>query len=376
MNSPVSARRWFPESENARLNHGSYGLTPKPVATARRRWLQECENAPEHFYRSVLADQLDRARETAGRFLGVDPELLTFTANATEAFRLLLSRLDPSINRVVLTDLCYGTIRQAIEEWIHLGNDRSQTTVSIRPLLLLGQESAITDRLSDACEPGCLLVVDQIPSSVPVRLPIASIVERCGTNVTVVVDGTHAAGTLPHPVPKDVLWFASLHKWCYTAKTCGVFTVPQGATPQAREQLTLSTRDYSPALSLAEALDFPIAHLGLDWPELRNTNSDIVGSGLDILASTFDGQTVHDRSVPMGIFQTSIAVEETEPEIMSRLSGYGVEVAAFKSDDGLALRVSGQPYVSLDDFDRLARALRDLFHEGKPCSALGGGDLP
>lgn len=328
---------------------------------ARHEWLRQCEQAPEHFHRHVVPDQLDATRDTVGAFLGVEPTRLTFTANATEAFRLLLSRLGPSINRIVSTDLCYGTVGYELEEWMRGGEDRTRAVVPIRSLLLQGDDGQLIDRLAEACTPRSLLVVDQIPSSVPVRLPVAQIIEECTEVAAIAVDGTHAAGALASPVPKAAYWFASFHKWAYSAATSGVLAAPQGSDWSAvAERLRLSTRDHSATFSLPDAFAFPADHLGMSWQELRRLNADVVQRGLRLLEFEGHGTITHDDALPMGLLQTSMQLDDSEPAAMRRLYDMGVEVAAFDNDDGFAFRVSGQPYVSSLDFGRLSDCLRSL----------------
>ena len=98
------------------LNHGSFGLTPKPVLAVQARLKREMERDPPRFFdHHRLMPRLAEARAAAAEALGASAEDLVFADNATTAVNAVLQSLAfPAGAEVVTTDQVYPAVRNAL----------------------------------------------------------------------------------------------------------------------------------------------------------------------------------------------------------------------------------------------------------------------
>ncbi|MDG1188685.1 MAG: aminotransferase class V-fold PLP-dependent enzyme [Ilumatobacter sp.] len=346
----------------SKLNHGSYGLMPVAVSDEYVRWQTLCHNEPERFHRDLVPKETARTASTVACHFNVEEKQVEFSANATEAFRLILSSLSSRTDRIVVTDLTYPSVIQAVSEWQTAAAGRTLQVVPVEGHLIDGAADRIVSSIAGAATESTLVVVDQIPSSVPLEMPVLKLIDSLEPEVQIAVDGAHAAGIVEHPVPDGVIWFTSFHKWLYGPPTSGAVVWPACWQREPKPMATrLGTRDHSAVFSLSSAIDFPHRELGITWPQLQATNSKTLAAGLARLQDRVGGSVVHDTRFPMGLLHTEIPVGGRDAsEHMRWFREHGVEVAVFENGDAITLRVSGQAYVSSEDFDRLGVLLERL----------------
>src|SRR5690348_8316360 len=75
------------------LNHGSFGAVPRQVAEHQRRIRDRADANPMRFFRVELPELKARAREVAGKFLGVGADEVALVRNPTEWVATVLSSL-------------------------------------------------------------------------------------------------------------------------------------------------------------------------------------------------------------------------------------------------------------------------------------------
>src|SRR5687767_2951254 len=113
----VGARALWPLPQGLTfLNHGSFGLTPKPVLKAQARFKAEMERDPPRFFdHHRLLPRLADARAAAAEALGAAPEDLVFVDNASTGINAVLQSLAfPAGAEVVSTDQVYPAVRNAL----------------------------------------------------------------------------------------------------------------------------------------------------------------------------------------------------------------------------------------------------------------------
>jgi len=65
------------------LNHGSFGVTPKPVFEEYQRWQCELEKQPVEFLGRRITGLLAESRAALGGYLGTHADNLVYTQNVT-----------------------------------------------------------------------------------------------------------------------------------------------------------------------------------------------------------------------------------------------------------------------------------------------------
>jgi len=366
---------WGLEAGVAHLNHGSYGAVPVPVRAAQAEAARWIERSPERFYREWLRPALAASRATVGAFLRVDPDAIALVENATAGVQQALDAIDLERGQeIVVTDHGYPWVRAAAERAAARVGGRVRTAELPRSWMHGVDPDALVAAIGDAVTPRtALVIVDQITSGTALPLGSAEVVRALGRAVPVLVDGAHAPGLIDAPlVDGAAFWVGNLHKWAFAPRTAAVLY----ASPRFRARVQppvasadaalgfprafdyLGTQDPSAYLALPAALDFPRAHLGLDFAGLRSRNRAVLADGLAVLEARAGlvasaDQGIPMRTVPLGIEGDGAAAQAW----MERLWAEGIEVAVVPNGGALHLRLSCQAYVEAEDFVRLADVL-------------------
>ena len=368
-------RLWGLEAGVAHLNHGSYGAVPVPVREAQAAAARWIERSPERFYRERLRPALASSRAAVGAFLGVDPDAIALVENATAGVQLALDAIGLERGQeIVVTDHGYPWVRAAVERVAAQVGGRVRIAELPRAWMGGVDPRALVAAVGDAVTPRtALVIVDQITSGTALALDAAAVVRAVGTAVPVLVDGAHAPGLVDAPVVEGAaFWVGNLHKWAFAPRTAAVLYASPRFRARVRPQVASAdagrgfprafdyqgTQDPSAFLALPAALDFPQAHLGLEFGELRARNRAVLAEGLTLLEARVGLLAAADQGIPMRTVALGVEGDGAAAQAwMERLWAEGVEVAVVPIDGALHLRLSCQAYVEAEDFVRLADVL-------------------
>jgi isopenicillin-N epimerase len=372
---------WALDPALAYLNHGGFGATPAPVLAEQQTWRRALERNPTQFLTRQLPDLLAGIRAELAAFLNAPADALVFTGNATEGTQTVIAQtpLEPG-DELLTTDHCYGAVLGQLRR----AAEASGATLRIAPVPLPAPggpaltPAAVTQAVvSQLTEHTRLLVIDHVASCSGLVFPVAGIAAACRqAGVPVLVDGAHAAGMLP--VDLGALgadfWVGNLHKWVCAPKAAAVLY----AAPRRRAELRplvashrvfdgfqpafdwTGTRDPSALLAVPAALGF-FAERG--WPEVRRANNDLARRGAELVAVHLgteppplgDGLAASMRLVPL---PAALPDEAARRDLEQRLfTGHGVVVPATSHGGWRWLRVSAQLYNTIEDYERLAKAV-------------------
>ena len=178
----------------ARLNHGSFGATPKPVLAAvekcRAQWLAQPD---DEYFSGTLDAELQAATAAAADAIGAPAAETALVENATVAAAIVFRRWSQLDGTVLLPANAYGGVKasalaafgpQRVKEW---------------PFPFPGTTHAhILDWLDQALkqhDPRYVLL-DHVSSQPAVVCPVAEMVALCRRRgvAEVAVDGAHALG--------------------------------------------------------------------------------------------------------------------------------------------------------------------------------------
>lgn len=267
---------WHLEPEGIFLNHGSFGACPKEVLAAQSALRERMERQPDVFFRRNVSprnpdNDLRKAADRLGRFVGTTGERIAFVSNATEAVNTVLRAVELTAgDEILVLDCVYNAVRLAAEDVCRRHGARL-VKVSL-PIPLTAND--VVERIVDAAGPRTkLAIVDHISSPTATVFPVAEITRALkAKGVRVMIDGAHALGQLALDLPAiGADWYtANGHKWLYAPKGCAMFyatadvaamTAPLSVShwyemgfPRAFDYV--GTRDVTPFLSVPAALDF------------------------------------------------------------------------------------------------------------------------
>jgi isopenicillin-N epimerase len=374
---------WLLDPAATFLNHGSYGACPRAVLAAQRQWRDRLEAQPVRFMHDVLPGALrDSAAALAG-FLGVQAEDravdLVFVENATSGVNAVLRSLTfgPG-DEVLTTSHVYPAVRNAIRQIC--GSAGASPIEAPIPFPLQSPQQAV-DAIAAALGPRTrLVVIDAVTSPTAVVLPVAEIAARCrAAGVRLLVDAAHAPGMIPLDVAAlGADWVTgNAHKWLFAPKGCAFLwarkEAQEGLHPVvishglghgfAAEFDWVGTRDPSAWLAAGAALDFWRA---LGGPALMARNRALADEAARMLAEAW-GTEIGAPAAMRGAMATirlplpGTAERETGLAINRRLwAEHRVEVPIMAFAGRLWARISAQAYNDLDDYRRLADAVRAM----------------
>jgi isopenicillin-N epimerase len=389
---PGSLRaEWQLDPAVAFLNHGSFGACPTRVLEAQAELRARLEREPVRFFVRELPALLDAARAEVAAFVGARPEDLAFVRNATAGVNAVVRSLDlgPG-DEVLTTDHEYNACRNALD---YVAARRGARVVVARiPFPLAGPDAAAAAVLAAAGPRTRLALVDHVTSPTALVLPVARLVaDLRARGVETLVDGAHAPGMLDLDLERlgAAYYVANCHKWLCAPKGAGFLWVrrdrqagvhptsishgwnaPPG--PRSRFQVEFDwtgTDDPTPALCVPAAIRFMGTLLPGGWPEVRARNRALALEARDLLAAALrvDRPCPDEMIGAMAALPLPDGSPEPPPsalymdELQSRLlDRHGVEVPVipWPAPPRRLLRVSAQVYNTIDEYRRLAAALK------------------
>jgi isopenicillin-N epimerase len=249
---------------------------------------------------------------------------------------------------------------------------------------------AVIGGMSDRTQ---LVVIDHVTSPTALVLPVEKIIREAHLRgIPVLVDGAHAPGMLDLDVEslQADFYTGNCHKWLCSPKGAGFLWVAEpyrdrvrptvlshaagpGPRPERfREEFDWTgTADPTAVLCVPEAIRCMAQLRPGGWPEIRRSNRELVLAGCRLLIQ-LDGVEAAGPESMIGSMAAVIlptAADAAEKDrfglepLQSRLyDEHGIEVAVMGRPawpDRL-LRISAQLYNSIEEYDRLARALERL----------------
>jgi isopenicillin-N epimerase len=373
----AAARREFLlESGTAFLNHGSFGAAPRSVLEAAESWRRRMEANPDLFLREILPSALRAGAARVAQFIRAKPDDVVFVDNATAGMNAVLRALqfDPN-DEILATTHTYGAVRQAIR---YVCDRTGARLVEADISLPVTGESSLVAAVS-ACVTSRtrLVVLDHISSPTGLIFPVAELAALArARGAQVLIDGAHGPGQLELDVPAlGADWYVgNCHKWLFAPRSCAFLWCrddskhdlhPLAISHHYGEGFTTEfdwtgTRDFSAWLAVVDALRF-FDRLGA--ARVRTYNHDLVVTAASRIAAAW--QTPLDA--PAAMHGSMIALRlpprlqvygpptrDTARRLQSAiLAEHRVAVAIIALGDALWVRISGQIYNTLEDYEKL-----------------------
>lgn len=211
------------------VNHGSYGLTPKPVLDYMDEMNKEHELNPDEFYLIRAKDRYVRQLKLLGEFLKVDYRNLVLIAHATMAVNCVLRSIpwDFKKDRILIHSSTYRACAYSVD-FLH---DRFNLQFDIVDVQYPMEDDELVQKfeakLSHTRYKLCMF--DTVCSMPGVRFPYKELIKVCKKYDTwTLIDGAHGIGLenmdfLSELKPDFIT--SNLHKWFSTPKSCAFIYV-------------------------------------------------------------------------------------------------------------------------------------------------------
>jgi isopenicillin-N epimerase len=381
-------QHWTLDPEIVFLNHGSFGACPIPVLEAQARFRAELEREPVQFFDRLLGSELERARGVAAAFVGARTQDFVFVRNSTAGVNAVLRSLEFERGDALLTtDHVYNACRNTLE---YVARRMGVEVIVVQVPLPIRHPEDVLARILDAVTPRVrLALIDHVTSHTGLVFPLAAIVrELRERGIETLVDGAHGPGM----VEVDFrglgagYYAGNFHKWVSAPKGAAMLCVRedlqadlhpisishglarQGQARFLDEFAWTGTDDPSSWLCVPEAIAFFERALPGGFPELRMRNRALALQARRLLAGALGVEPPAPESMigslaalPLPDGNTDGAVwPRKDPLYEALFERHRIEVPVFSwpKPPRRLIRVSAQLYNTIDDYHRLAAALR------------------
>lgn len=387
----MKKQHWTLDPGITYLNHGSFGATPRLLLEKQNEYRAQMEREPARFFVRELEPLLDDARSALASFLGADPEGLAFVANATSGVNTVLRSLDlDKFDELLVTSHEYNASRNALDYAAGLAG--AKVVVVEIPFPILSADDIVARVLEKVTDRTRLFLADHVTSQTAVILPIERLVqEMAQRGIDTLVDGAHAPGFLPLDLTRigAAYYTGNLHKWVCAPKGAAFLHVRQnrrasirpiaishGANSMRRDRSRFllefdwtGTFDPSAWLVVPDAIQFLPSLVDGGWPEVMRRNRELALRARDLLSTSLG----IDHPVPDELLGAMAALplpdadpsasQEPDPIQNRLLDEYRIEVPfiPWPGPANRLLRISAQLYNELEDYEKLASALGEMF---------------
>ncbi len=372
------------------LNHGSFGACPRAVLDAQDAHRFNAERELVRFYLHDVWEKIDRSRDALSSLVGCRSRDLVFLHNATTGVATVLDNIELSAGDELLVTnceytACINNCRRAAE--------RSGAKVVVADLSwpIQSEEQVIDAIMSRATERTRFVLISLITSSTGIRLPVEKLIaEFKSRGIETILDAAHGCGCVPMEIDR---WGAAYttgnaHKWLCAPKGAAFLHVREdlqdgftplvlsiddahleqaaqrnGRTPFNQAFDYIGTDDVSAYLTIADAIDWLETSMDGGINALMKRNRELCIEARNLICRTLGATPpvpdsmlgpLSTMDIPAGSFSAAEVKDRLESE-------YRIQVPVWGTPAGtIAVRISPQAYNSIEQYEYLARALKNI----------------
>lgn len=259
------------------LNNGSFGITPREVSEARKRFLDEAEEEPDLWCRITYMKHFNKAADKIAALYQAPPEQITFVNNTTTGLESVLNSLNwQAGDSILVTSVTYRILVWHVEWLVEKTGVKLHVLKVQFPFTHDGITRQYEEALAKMEGQTKVALVDHISCSGALLFPINRLIPLCAEHgVLSLIDGAHAPG---HLLASDMnlsrlrpdFYVGNLNKWAFAPRGCAFLYVSEPFLGNVRPQVTswlvskpfrqrfafLGTFDSSIIASIPAALEF------------------------------------------------------------------------------------------------------------------------
>lgn len=355
------------------LNNGGVAPQAKVVQDAHIRYYQYANEAPTYYMWQLLDQGREPLRERLAGLCGCSPDEVAINRNSTEGLNTVIFGLPLKAgDEIVLTRQDYPNM---INAWKQREKRDGVRLVWVDLPLPTEDDDSIVEQYTQAFTDRTKVVhVTHLINWSGQILPVRRIADKAhARGIEVIVDGAHTLAHIEFKVPDlGADYFASsLHKWLGAPFGSGLLYIrkekisriwallsnnePDG--PDIRKFESLGTRSFASEMAIGAALDFhDIIGGRRKEARLRYLKDHWVNQlekepGIHFLQSRR-----HSCAI------ANVAVDGKKPEEVAGalFTKYKIHTVAINWENIHGVRVTPNVYTSLQDLDKLVRALRQI----------------
>jgi isopenicillin-N epimerase len=393
------------------LNHGSFGPSPEVVQQSYERWTRQLERQPMNFFIREMEPALEDSLTVLADFVGASRGNLVFVDNATYGMNIVAAstRLETD-DEVLVNNHEYGAVTRLWRRTCQRAGARLVTCEL--PQRFTDQSSLVDDLFARVTPRTRLIVVSHVTSPTALILPVEEICRRAQQlGIPVCIDGPHAVAMLPLNLKKlDCDFYtASCHKWLSAPFGSGfLYVAPRqqkriqpaivswggsigGRQPGWKDEFNwLGTRNPAAFLATVDAIRFLQADIAapsqnstggedvLSDPtrlqEFRTSATQLINHAVAELGRTVGAKPLVDDTSSWCGSMISLALPgggaldadgdgkagHQHPLQKWLWENHRIEIPIIRWGDQLLIRVSAHLYNSPDEFELLAKAVREF----------------
>jgi isopenicillin-N epimerase len=370
------------------INHGSFGATPRAVLEKQTALEKEFNASREQFFKQDCEGQLVKSKELISSLLGMAVSDFVFVDNITEGFNTVIKSLPlQSGDEVIVTNHAYGSFLPVVEA--ESQRRKFKIVKAEIPYSAISEEAIIDEVISRVTSKTKLCIIDHITSPTALIFPVKRIVKALRERgVEAFIDGAHAPGQINLNV-EDIgaaYYSANHHKWLCAPVSSGFLYVrpdlQSGIQPLISSYATgevndlvkrfawPGTRNVSARILVGETIVYMESLFSGGWGEIIERNHNLAVEVRDLLCaelnipapcgSEFFGSmfTIPIGQVNIIDFESGVKPSvQTYTQTLQRF-GFGMYIEFF--DGQYWLRVTCHLYNSLDDYKKIAEAVRSI----------------
>ncbi len=380
------ARYWSLDEHTVFLNHGSFGACPQAILDKQQDYRRQLETQPVRFLMREMEALFDRSRRAVARFVNSRPEDLVFVQNATTGVNTVFRSLtfNPG-DEILYTNHIYGACKRLLE--FIAERTGAKLVEAVYDFPIDSPDVIVASILAKVTPRTRIALVDHVTSATALILPVEVIVRELEKRgVDTMIDGAHAVGSIPLDLEKigAAYYTANCHKWLCTPKSVALLHVRSDkqhgivpvvvshaghdAEPYAERFFWPGTFDPTPAICVADSIDYMASLLTGGWPAIMKRNHDLCLEARELICEMLqiskpcpDSMVASMATFPLPELRETASYDykgfDQLQEILYRDYNIEIPVWNWSNPPSRLIRIAVQLYNSIDQYRYFGAAL-------------------
>lgn len=357
------------------LENGYYGVMPEVTLEAQIRHTKDLNRTNTFFMRTQKDALFNNLKAILSPLIVCNPNEIAFTRNATESLNLVISGINlQKGDEILVAKQDYPTGLEALEQRIQ--KDGISKKVINLPLLPKNDEEIIKCYETAITPNTKLLLITQIIHWTGQILPVKKICEMAHKKgVEVLVDSSHAFGQIELSMEEMGCdyWLSNLQKWFAAPLTVGLLAIKADKIHKVSPFLasTKIAKDDIRKFENTSAIPLPIFLTVFDAIEFHEIfGTKLKSARLNYMKNYWVNQVKDYKNVLINtplengkscaIANFGIVGKKSTDVAKELFEKYKIFSVGFEMEFVNGVRITPQFYNSLEDLDKLAKAIKEI----------------